>query len=82
MGIEDKAEAKGTEFVGKAKEEFGQATGNEDLENEGRAQKTEGKLKDFAEDVKDKAQDAGETLKDKAQDAGATIKEAFSKDDK
>lgn len=52
-------ENKGQEFGGKAKEAFGDATDNERLENEGKADQTKA-------DFKDKLSDAGDAVKDKA----------------
>jgi uncharacterized protein YjbJ (UPF0337 family) len=53
MSTEDKAKNKGEELKGKVKEGVGQATGNEDLEAEGKADQISGNLKDAAEKVKD-----------------------------
>jgi uncharacterized protein YjbJ (UPF0337 family) len=53
MSTEDKAKNKGEELKGKVKEGVGQATGNEDLEAEGKADQISGNLKDAGEKVKD-----------------------------
>jgi uncharacterized protein YjbJ (UPF0337 family) len=53
MSTEDKANNKGEELKGKVKEGVGQATGNEDLEAEGKADQISGNLKDAGEKVKD-----------------------------
>jgi len=53
MSALDKAQ----KLAGQAKEKTGQATGNEDLEAEGRADQAEGDLKDPGEKVKDALKD-------------------------
>lgn len=53
MGLADKARNAGEELAGKAKEAAGKATGNEDLEAEGRAQQAKADLKQAGENVKD-----------------------------
>ncbi|MGI8450614.1 MAG: CsbD family protein [Streptosporangiaceae bacterium] len=53
MATEDKAANKVTEVKGKAKEKTGQATGNEQLEAEGKADQAKGNLKQAGEKVKD-----------------------------
>ena len=53
MSTEDKANNKGEELKGKVKEGVGRATGNEDLEAEGKADQISGNLKDAGEKVKD-----------------------------
>jgi uncharacterized protein YjbJ (UPF0337 family) len=53
MSTEDKANNKGEQLKGKVKEGVGQATGNEDLEAEGKADQVSGNLKDAGEKVKD-----------------------------
>ncbi|MCZ9309897.1 CsbD family protein [Corynebacterium uberis] len=62
----DKAEG----LAGKAKEAFGDATDNKDLENEGKADQVKS-------DVKEAITDAGEKIKDKANE----IIGSFKKDD-
>ncbi|MFI7441645.1 CsbD family protein [Nonomuraea indica] len=64
MGTEDKFSHKAEELKGRAKENIGEATGDEELRAEGRADQTEGGLKQ-----------AGEKLKD----AGKKVKDAFKK---
>ena len=58
MGTEDKARNKAEELKGKAKEEFGQATDDEELEAAGRADQTKSSLKQAGEKVKDAIKDA------------------------
>jgi uncharacterized protein YjbJ (UPF0337 family) len=53
MSTEDKANNKGEQLKGKVKEGVGEATGNEDLEAEGKADQISGNLKDAGEKVKD-----------------------------
>jgi uncharacterized protein YjbJ (UPF0337 family) len=53
MGLEDKINNKGEELKGKAKEETGQAIGNEQMEAEGKADQASGNLKQAGEKVKD-----------------------------
>ena len=48
-------------LVGKAKEAYGDATGNEDVANEGKADQV-------ASEAKDKLSDAADSIKDKAND--------------
>ena len=63
--IENKAQ----ELKGAAKENFGDATGNEDLQAEGAGEKAKANVKQTAEDVKDNVEDAADAVKDKAHDA-------------
>jgi uncharacterized protein YjbJ (UPF0337 family) len=53
MGAENKAANKVTEVKGKIKKKAGQATGDADLEAEGRAGESKGDLKQAGEKVKD-----------------------------
>jgi len=62
MGLKDKAEAKLEEVKGQGKESAGRATGDRDLEAEGRADQTGGKLKSAGEKVKDAAKDVKDGL--------------------
>ena len=57
MGAEDKAANKAEELKGQAKEKVGQATGDRDLEAEGRTDRTKGNLKQAGEKVKDAFRD-------------------------
>lgn len=58
MGLDDKVKNKAEEASGKTKEWVGDATDNERLEAEGKAQQTEAKAKQLIEEAKDKARDA------------------------
>lgn len=53
MSTQDKAQNKAEELIGKGKEAVGHATGNEQLEAEGRADQAKGNLKQAGEKVKD-----------------------------
>jgi uncharacterized protein YjbJ (UPF0337 family) len=53
MSAEDKAADKAQEVKGKVKEKAGQATGDEYLEAEGKADQVSGNLKQAGEKVKD-----------------------------
>jgi uncharacterized protein YjbJ (UPF0337 family) len=58
MGLDDKIKNKAEEMSGKGKEWVGDATDNERLEAEGKAEQTESKVKQVIEEAKDKARDA------------------------
>ena len=62
MGTQDKASNKLQDIKGKVEETVGRATGDEDLENEGRTDQAKASLKDVGEKVKD----VGEKVKDAA----------------
>lgn len=53
MGTDDKLRNAGEEWGGKAKEGLGSATGDRDLEAEGKADQTEAGLKQAGEKIKD-----------------------------
>jgi uncharacterized protein YjbJ (UPF0337 family) len=53
MSAKDKAKNKAQELKGRAKKQAGKATGDEDLEAEGRADQAKGNLKNAGEKVKD-----------------------------
>ena len=57
MSGEDKLSNKTEEATGEVKERVGGATGNEDLQAEGQADKSKGKLKEAGEKVKDAFRD-------------------------
>lgn len=61
----DQLKNKAEQFGGKAKEVAGQATGNESLEAEGKADQGIGAIKEKANEVKDKAAGAINDLLDK-----------------
>ncbi|MEV0387062.1 CsbD family protein [Nonomuraea sp. NPDC050643] len=64
MGTDDKIRNKAQELKGRAKKNIGDATDDEDLRAEGRADQAEGGLKQAGEKVKD---------------AGKKVKDAFKK---
>ncbi|MEU8248358.1 CsbD family protein [Nonomuraea sp. NPDC048916] len=64
MGTEDKFSNKAEELKGRAKENIGDITDDEELQAEGRAERTQGNVKQAGEKVKD---------------AGKKIKDAFKK---
>ncbi|TBN56636.1 CsbD family protein [Glaciihabitans arcticus] len=53
MGDGDKVQNTGEKLAGKAKEAFGDATDNEQLQAEGKADQTKASLKQAGENVKD-----------------------------
>jgi uncharacterized protein YjbJ (UPF0337 family) len=53
MSLEDKAKNKAEELKGQGKEQTGKATGNEELEAEGKVDQASGNLKQAGEKVKD-----------------------------
>ena len=53
MGNDDKMKNSGESTLGSAKEKFGDATGNEDMKNEGKADQAKADLKQAGEKVKD-----------------------------
>jgi uncharacterized protein YjbJ (UPF0337 family) len=57
MGNEDKIRNKGEEIGGAAKEKVGQATGDRDLQAEGKGDQTKANLKQAGEKVKDAFKD-------------------------
>ena len=57
MGTDDKVQNKAEELKGKAKEGVGDATDNEQLRAEGRADQASGNLKQDGEKVKDAFRD-------------------------
>lgn len=61
MGLDDKISNKAEDLGGKAKEATGSATGNRDLEAEGKGDQASSAIKDAGEKIKD----AASTVKDK-----------------
>ena len=58
MGVGDKIQNAGEEAAGKVKETTGRATGNENLEAEGRADQASANVKQAGEKAKDAVKDA------------------------
>jgi uncharacterized protein YjbJ (UPF0337 family) len=56
------------DLKGRAKEAAGDLTDNQDLKNEGKADRATGKVKDALDDVKDKAEGAIDKVRDKLKD--------------
>ncbi|MBZ5738059.1 CsbD family protein [Nocardioides mangrovi] len=63
MGLKDKAENKVDELKGQGKESAGKATGDRDLEAEGKADQMGAKVKNAGEHLKDAAKDVKDGLK-------------------
>ena len=57
MGLDDKVSNKAEEVGGRAKERVGEATGDEQLEAEGKGDQVSGNLKQAGEKVKDAFKD-------------------------
>jgi uncharacterized protein YjbJ (UPF0337 family) len=55
------------DLKGRAKEAVGDLTDNQDLKNEGKADRASGKAKEFVDDVKEKAEDVIDKVKEKLQ---------------
>lgn len=70
MGIQDKGSNKMQDLKGKGKEAVGKATGDEELENKGKADQAKSAVKDVGE----KAKDVGEKVKD----AASKVKDAVT----
>ncbi len=62
MGLKDKAENKAEGLKGRGKESAGAATGDRDLEAEGRGDQASGKVKNAGEHLKDAAKDVKDGL--------------------
>jgi uncharacterized protein YjbJ (UPF0337 family) len=63
MSFDDKADNKAQELKGEAKERWGGATGNESLQAEGTADKSESKVKQAGEHLKDAAHSVKDAFK-------------------
>lgn len=75
MGVGDDIKNAAEKMGGKVKEGVGKATGNEDLENEGRADQAKAAAKQATDDVKDAAKDAADGLRN----AGKNARDAFER---
>jgi uncharacterized protein YjbJ (UPF0337 family) len=53
MGLDDKLSNKGEDAKGKAKEAVGSATGDEELERQGKGDQAKSDIKDAGEKIKD-----------------------------
>lgn len=65
MGFDDRIENKEQELRGRGKEALGAATGDAELEREGKRDRAKADLKDKVEDVKDKVEEVAGHVKDK-----------------
>lgn len=74
-------EHKAKDFGGKAKEAFGDATGNEQLESEGRRDQGEAAAESFKQKVSDVGEKLGEGARDAADKAKGFI-DGLGDDDK
>ncbi|MEU0937899.1 MULTISPECIES: CsbD family protein [unclassified Embleya] len=63
MGIDDNIRNKARNAGGQAKEKLGEATGNEDLRDEGQQDQGEAKAKEAVAGAKDKANEAINKIK-------------------
>ncbi|WP_426297900.1 CsbD family protein [Arthrobacter sp. R-11] len=63
MGLDDKIRNAAEEAAGKVKEKTGEATDNEQLEAEGKADQMKANVKQAGEKVKDAAKDATDAFK-------------------
>lgn len=57
-------DSKSDKFAGKAKEKFGEVTGDDEMKAEGKTQNTKGKVKESTENVGDKVRGATKGLGD------------------
>jgi uncharacterized protein YjbJ (UPF0337 family) len=64
MAAEDKAAHKATELKGKVKQGAGEVTGDEDLQAEGKADETEGHVKQAGDKIKDAAHNVKDAVTD------------------
>ncbi|WP_410656031.1 CsbD family protein [Amycolatopsis sp. lyj-112] len=65
MSVFDKAKDKAQQAMGAAKEKLGDKTDNEELANSGRADQTEGEVKEAGHDLRDRAEGAVQDVKNK-----------------
>jgi uncharacterized protein YjbJ (UPF0337 family) len=63
MGLDDKADNKGQDLKGRAKEAAGSLTGDDDLKNEGRGDQAESSVKQAGEKAKDAVSDVKDAFK-------------------
>lgn len=63
MGLKDKAENKVDELKGQGKESAGKATGDRDLEAEGKGDQMGASVKQAGEHIKDAAKDVKDSFK-------------------
>ncbi len=75
MGLNDKINNSAEKGLGSAKEEAGKLLGDQDMENEGRAEQVSAEAKQAGEKIKDAAAEVGGNIKNAAQ----KIKDGFTK---
>ncbi len=63
MGFDDKAENKGQDLKGRAKEAVGSVTGDDEMKNEGRSDQAESSVKQAGEKAKDALGDVKDAFK-------------------
>jgi uncharacterized protein YjbJ (UPF0337 family) len=63
MGFDDKADNKGQDLKGRAKEATGSITGDDEMKNEGRADQAESSAKQAGEKAKDAVGDLKDSFK-------------------
>jgi uncharacterized protein YjbJ (UPF0337 family) len=63
MGLDDKADNKGQDLKGRAKEAVGSVTGDDDMKNEGRGDQAESSVKQAGEKAKDAIGDVKDAFK-------------------
>jgi uncharacterized protein YjbJ (UPF0337 family) len=63
MGFDDKAENKGQDLKGRAKEAVGSVTGDDEMKNEGRGDQAESSVKQAGEKAKDAVGDVKDAFK-------------------
>lgn len=78
MGFEDKIKHGAEDLGGKAKEFAGKATGNKEVEAEGKADQLAASVKDKASEAADKAKELAENASANLKAAADKIKEGFS----
>ncbi|MDR6868011.1 uncharacterized protein YjbJ (UPF0337 family) [Microbacterium resistens] len=79
MSTQDKFDAAADQVKGTAKEVVGDATGDDGLAAEGKADQLRGQVKEAAEKVKDTAEDVVEKAKDAVENTAEKIRDAFKK---
>ncbi|MEV6970564.1 CsbD family protein [Hamadaea sp. NPDC051192] len=64
MGMDDNIRNEAQEWKGKAKEQMGDMTDDERMQDEGQSEEMSGKAKNMGQKAKDKASDMGKKAKD------------------
>lgn len=79
MGFDDTLKNKANEFAGEAKQKFGELSGDEQIEAEGRADKVAARGKEFLNEVGDKFDDVKESLSNAGEKVQENLKAGFNK---